>query len=90
MVYFQDQKPKEERQRQDIYDAYSTCFVVAPDIRRSVVTIPGCNTQRKWLRTKKKKIRHVSGPGTLDDTVLEPGNQKLAGLLVLHSTSWRY
>lgn len=30
-----------------------TCLVLAPDIRRSVVTIPGCNT-KKEAGTKRK------------------------------------
>jgi hypothetical protein len=49
MINFEDQKDS----RTEIKTTYinnmliQTCFVVAPDIRRSVVTIPGCNTQRK-------------------------------------------
>lgn len=38
----------------NIYDAYSTCFVVAPDIRRSVVTIPGCTPKEKNNLSKNK------------------------------------
>lgn len=45
----------------NIYDTYSTCFVVAPDIRRSVVTIPGCTPKEKnnlsKYKTPKEKIK---------------------------------
>ena len=32
-----------------------TCLVVAPDIRRSVVTIPGCKTQKEREMTLEDK-----------------------------------
>jgi len=40
-----------------------TCFVLAPDMRRSVVTIPGCNTKSE----KGKKRKQVLSSNSWDE-----------------------